>query len=710
MKYDNYQYKIVFKLNEKFDLDYVRKVRAKYPNSSILVEVQNTKGISSSMLRQLDSDIAIRVAGGYDEDRVKRMKNVQFTNGETGQYFLDAVIYTRNETIKIVEEIEKIEAGINENWSDIQKVVYVYDRLKSSIMYDPKFEQKLSEEIRSLRGLISKQTVCAGYAMIFKEIMDRIGIDCEYVSGYTRSNGNGSHAWNIITIDGKKYPIDLTWDNSKYRAGESNTYDWLGKDVEEFSKKHFPHKEEKTQDYTHTLSNIDPKLIKSIHSQINRSKDYTATTYSGVRKDGSRFIIAQIGDAKKNDKRYYRYYYADLLPDGRKSKPLILYSETNVAHLINCKKFNKPIPPNYEDAVSDILFSRENISDSLSKKTYFIGSVRKKNDSNKLELVSSYKEIQKEEEMKNLFVYPTRIYTRSDETVFIAQQMWKSPHKVKDIDVMQYDILEIINDNGKNCLKRNSIFTERNFFNDSRKGVVDDFLSRDNLDRHAVTTGGYMGFYDANGINKYNSDLISYFETSKKIEINSDIHKSNIDDLFISIPSFAELKLLASKYEIHIDSLDSFDSDVSKFKIRDIETGQIQTNKDIIDKAMFANIWLSAAGVKYSQDEARAGEKYAFNAQAEELYNLICSELSKNSKNKGVIDTIDLFKHIENKNDYKYNREIIVNLFRSPYQTELINKLFLNSLGLEPEKTPEPLYSISYAGSIAYNSNNSSTR
>ena len=50
MKYD-YQYKIAFKLNEQFDINYIKKVCNQYPNSKILVEVQNTKGITSSMIR-----------------------------------------------------------------------------------------------------------------------------------------------------------------------------------------------------------------------------------------------------------------------------------------------------------------------------------------------------------------------------------------------------------------------------------------------------------------------------------------------------------------------------------------------------------------------------------------------------------------------------------------------------------------------------------
>ena len=79
-------------------------------------------------------------------------------------------------------------------------------------------------------------------------------------------------------------------------------------------------------------------------------------------------------------------------------------------------------------------------------------------------------------------------------------------------------------------------------------------------------------------------------------------------------------------------------------------------------------------------------------------------------KNKGVIDTIELFRNIDNYDDYKYNREIIVNLFRTPYQTEMINKLFLQSLGINNKlQTPEPLYTMSYAGELAFSDENTNS-
>lgn len=714
MKYD-YQYKITFKLNEPFDINYITNVCNQYPNSKILVEVQNTKGISSSMIRQLSSNVSVRIAGGYDSERISRYgKDLHWSSN----YYNEAVIYTRNETIKIIEEFEKIESGLNKNWSDIQKLLYVYDRLKTEIMYDPKFEQKLSSEIRSLRGLITKQTVCAGYAMILKEFMDRNNISCEYVEGHTKIDNNGQriggHAWNIITIDGKKYPIDLTWDNTTFRSGKSNSFDWLGKDIPTFSKSHHPAPGEKTQDYEHTLSQIDPQLVKQIYSQmgVGRARDYRSTTYYGTRKDGSRFIVAQIGDNAINNTTYYRYYYIEISKDGKKQLPLILYSDTNVTHLVDCKNFGKPIPPNYEETVDNILFSRENIADSIAKKTYYIGRVRKSEVGNKFELVSSYQEIPKPEEKRNLFVYPTKRFTRSDGNVFIAQQMFYTPHKANGIDVMRYDIFEMVNENGKEVLKRNTVFTERNFFKDNRQSMIDDYLSRERLDRKVGEAGGYIGYYDANGIRTYNPDLVKFFETSKKIDIESISRQTQQRNVpVIQIPTFSELKSLASKYEIFIDSKDPFDPDTSKIKIRDIKTGQIQEDKTIIDKAMFANIWLTSAGVKYYQDETRPGENYAFNEPSEELYNTICKELLNECKSKGVIDTVDLLRNIENKNTYKYNREIIVNLFRTPYQTELINKLFLQSLGINQQsQKPESLYTMSYAGELAFGNDSSHSK
>jgi len=64
--------------------------------------------------------------------------------------------------------------------------------------------------------------VCEGYADVFKHLCDALGIECAKVSGYARGASsnlfrfvdvtNSNHAWNIVTIGGKKFLIDTTWD------------------------------------------------------------------------------------------------------------------------------------------------------------------------------------------------------------------------------------------------------------------------------------------------------------------------------------------------------------------------------------------------------------------------------------------------------------------------------------------------------------------
>lgn len=509
-----YQHKLTIKPNETLDDDYINYINyiaSHHKNQSILIEVINTKKLNVALLKKINPNVSIRIAGPYNQERLNIYKNQRFKEESCQEYYYDSVIYTRNETIKIIEEIEKLEKGINQNWSELQKVIYIYEQLKKNIMYDPKFESKTSKEVRSLRGLITKQTVCAGYALIFKEMLDRQDIKCDFV------RGNG-HAWNIITINNKMYPVDLTFESTKYRSGIFNSSIFLGQDIDTFNKQHKPDTREPLYGYQSKLSQIDPNFIKQFRLQFERASDYKTTTYFGTRKDKSSFIIAQVGNANVNNQEFYRYYYIDITKDKTKKLPLLLYSETNIANLINAKKFNKQIPEGYEDAITNILFSKENIEDSLKKRTYYIGNVRKNTQSNKLELVQNVEDIAKPEEKRKPFTTPTRRYIRSDGTTLIVQRMSAHPVKIQGVDVMRYDIFEMVTENNTNILKRNTIFTEQDFFKDNRQSMVDTYLSRERLDRKFDEAGGYIGYYDSNGLIQNNKELINYFTISRKID------------------------------------------------------------------------------------------------------------------------------------------------------------------------------------------------
>ena len=129
--------------------------------------------------------------------------------------------------------------------------------------------------------------------------------------------------------------------------------------------------------------------------------------------------------------------------------------------------------------------------------------------------------------------------------------------------------------------------------------------------------------------------------------------------------------------------------------IADIETGKIieerlTKDKDFSDASYDIKYNVRADGV-YDTSKKYYDEAFA---------------ILDSCRSNGVIDTINIFRNIENNNSYKYNREIIVNLFRSQYQTEIINKLFLQSLGIDKQtQQPEPLYTMSYAEELAFEDN-----
>ena len=181
---------------------------------------------------------------------------------------------------------------------------------------------------------------------------------------------------------------------------------------------------------------------------------------------------------------------------------------------------------------------------------------------------------------------------------------------------------------------------------------------------------------------------------------------SDLSNPVVQLPTFEDLKALASKYEIAFSPDDPFGQDISKMVVKERENGKVVgkviTDNELIEKAVFANIWLVSAGTRILVGDHLLGYNYAFNKQSERLYNSICRNLVTSAKKDGVIDTVDLFKDM-NSNE----KSVVVKLFRTPYQTNLINKIFLNSVKKKTDASliPTTLYTESYAGGLAYGTN-----
>jgi len=209
-----------------------------HPAQRIVLDFANSSGLSSDTIAALDKNVMVKIEGGYSTEK--------FTRDTSRNIYVDSEfasnIFTRNEAYAIIKTMERIESRINPSWSETEKAVFIYESLKRNITYDTRlcdYEDQLidnhqlrkpshyvTDSTRSLRGLVSGESVCAGYAVIYQEMLTRQGIEAYYDAGNVPASFNnpkdGGHAWNLVVLDGKKYICDLTWDrNSEAGKGRN---------------------------------------------------------------------------------------------------------------------------------------------------------------------------------------------------------------------------------------------------------------------------------------------------------------------------------------------------------------------------------------------------------------------------------------------------------------------------------------------------------
>ena len=200
-------------------LDYINKLPA-----GTIIEFLNTKGIDSNLIKYVNPNIKIRIIGGLDEKEKPKFDK---------PHYFDRTIYTPKEVYKIIEVMEKIESKINPSWNDLEKSMYIYKTLCENMKYEE------GSTARNLDGLLTRKSVCVGFALIYKEMLDRQGIVCHYQHARYKDKGKESgHAWNLVQINGKLVPVDLTWDNTLSEdRGSKCDFTWFGRNKSFYNKK-----------------------------------------------------------------------------------------------------------------------------------------------------------------------------------------------------------------------------------------------------------------------------------------------------------------------------------------------------------------------------------------------------------------------------------------------------------------------------------------
>ncbi len=135
--------------------------------------------------------------------------------------------YTVENSLAFDQKVQEIISRVDSGWTDLQKAMYMHDYLVTHVQYDLTYRKYSAED-----AIVGGSSVCEGYSLAYKYLMNKLGsqFKCDYVG----SNVN-NHAWNYLTVDGKKYYVDCTWDDPiagddsgnathqpEYRCGHEN--------------------------------------------------------------------------------------------------------------------------------------------------------------------------------------------------------------------------------------------------------------------------------------------------------------------------------------------------------------------------------------------------------------------------------------------------------------------------------------------------------
>lgn len=251
------------------------------------ITLGSTADINSEALEKLSSKYMIRILDGITDE---------LSDNKFSQKL--ALRYDKKELQSCIKELEKIENGINPNWSDAQKVAYFYKYLSTHIkcadeidLKEDKTNRIMSDmKYRSLASIKQGKATYEGFSILMKELCDRNNIDCEYCFGGFDNNTGRNRSWNIVTLDGKKYPIDV-FNGSNFYFGSkemenpalynqfSNYYcmcstfkDIDGKDTY-FGDYHIPNPTCKTQDYT-KLSSLSQDGISALMESLGHDERF----------------------------------------------------------------------------------------------------------------------------------------------------------------------------------------------------------------------------------------------------------------------------------------------------------------------------------------------------------------------------------------------------------------------------------------------------
>ncbi|MBB4823318.1 transglutaminase-like putative cysteine protease [Sporosarcina luteola] len=221
----------------------------------------------------------------YQDAKIWSDGNIQFT-------YSVPVATVKDHQKQLHTKVKSVLKSVNKpRSSDFEKVKAIHDYLVHNVAYDGQnYKRKTvpASSYSAYGSLINGIAVCDGYTKAAQLLMNQLGIENHYVSGF--ANGE-EHSWNLVKLDGNYYHLDITWDDPlPDRKGTMRytyflvTADYLKKD-HSWEEKNWPRATSNKYAFFHDFSNT-----------VETAKHYY---YSSDADHNALYRIAKDGKGKK---------------------------------------------------------------------------------------------------------------------------------------------------------------------------------------------------------------------------------------------------------------------------------------------------------------------------------------------------------------------------------------------------------------------------
>lgn len=141
--------------------------------------------------------------------------------------------------IELENAVNKALSGVSQNLSEYEKELYVHDYICDICEYESRKQEH--DNISAYDVFVNGKAVCEGYSKAAKLLFDKLSVSSYLVTGnsYDENDNVTGHMWNVVSIAGNNYYLDITWDDMDKDDAFNGSHIYFNVNDEMISKTHF---------------------------------------------------------------------------------------------------------------------------------------------------------------------------------------------------------------------------------------------------------------------------------------------------------------------------------------------------------------------------------------------------------------------------------------------------------------------------------------